>query len=210
MDISVLGKDYKTKFNIGDIVYAIKDVAFDGLCPKCKGNGYYHKEDSIELETCSYCNGNGIKLLHKKVVGNVPLTVNRITFDFYKDSYNCIYALKGKYKSIFGDMEKTFYGNDTDLFATIEEAEKYCAEQNTVKKTMNLADIIIQPSYLQTYPNSSKIKERMDELKKHGKFTNMIEVDMNNVLMDGYTTYVLAKGFGFEEIEVIVREDLGV
>ena len=36
-------------------------------------------------------------------------------------------------------------------------------------------------------------------------FENMIEVDENGKLVDGYTTYVLAKGFGWKEIEVIVH-----
>ena len=47
---------------------------------------------------------------------------------------------------------------------------------------------------------------RMEEIREHGKFTNMIEVDENNVLIDGYTTYVLAKGFGFNQVEVMVHK----
>ena len=209
MDISVLGKDYKTKFNIGDNVYTVIPERITILCSKCNGNGYYYKDKaSYEVITCSCCHGNGVKYGNKFVTDIDPFIIKKVLLDVSNNGLKIQYLVGGKY-NFFGG-EASDYKNEDILFATIEEAERYCAEQNTIKKTMKLADIIIQPSYLQTYPNSNKIKERMDELKKHGKFTNMIEVDMNNVLVDGYTTYVLAKGFGFEEIEVIVREDLGV
>ena len=209
MDISISGKDYKTKFNIGDKVYEVIPKQKIILCSKCNGNGYYHKDKmSYEVTTCSCCHGNGLKYGDKFVIDTNPFIIKKVSLIIADDGLKIQYLAGGK-DNIFGG-EVADFKNEDRLFVTIEEAEKYCAEQNTIKKTLKLADIIIQPSYLQTYPNSSKIKERMDELKKHGKFTNMIEVDINNVLVDGYTTYVLAKGFGFEEIEVIVREDVCV
>ena len=209
MDISISGKDYKTKFNIGDKVYEVIPKQKIFLCSKCNGNGYYHKDKmSYEVTTCSCCHGNGLKYGDKFVIDTNPFIIKKVSLIIADDGLKIQYLAEGK-DNIFGG-EVADFKNEDRLFVTIEEAEKYCAEQNTIKKTLKLADIIIQPSYLQTYPNSSKIKERMDELKKHGKFTNMIEVDINNVLVDGYTTYVLAKGFGFEEIEVIVREDVCV
>ena len=209
MDISVSGKDYKTKFNIGDKVYRVMPERITILCSKCNGNGYYRKDKtSCEIITCSCCHGNGIKYGDKFIIDSDPFIIKKILLNVVDNGLEVQYLVGGKYNFFGGEISD--YKNEDRLFATIEEAEKYCAEQNTVKKTMKLADIIIQPSYLQTYPSSSKMKERMDELKKHGKFTNMIEVDINNVLVDGYITYVLAKGFGFEEIEVIVREDICV
>ena len=209
MDIPILGKDYKTKFNISDKVYRAGVVVLDSLCSKCNGNGYYRKDkESDELETCCYCDGNGTKTVYRRTINDNPLTIKSINLNIDEEKITTRYSIEQNTPS--GMVVELSYVGEEELFGTIEEMEQYCKDRNTIKKTMKLADIIIQLSYLQAYPSSSKIKERMDELKEHGKFTNMVEVDVNNVLVDGYTTYVLAKGFGFEEIEVIVREDICV
>lgn len=70
---------------------------------------------------------------------------------------------------------------------------------------MKIDDIKILGGFLKTYPCSEKIEKRMQELRTTGTFENMVEVNEDGVLVDGYTTYVLAKGFGWKEIDVIIH-----
>ena len=209
MRISFLGNDIETKFDIGDKAYRAGVVVLDKLCPKCKGNGYYRKSmDSDELETCEHCDGNGTLTVYKRTVNDAPLTVKGLNLNIDEESVNVSYSIEQHTPS--GMIMGLSYLRENELFKTLKEMEEFCIEHNTTKKTIALKDIIIPDHYLTTYPKAEKISARMKELKAYGKFTNMIEVDINNVLVDGYTTYVLAKGFSFDEIEVIVREGICV
>ena len=205
MIFTISGKEYETKFNIGDRVYGVLYKQTSVICPKCKGNGYYYNSKVTgNVETCDHCNGNGTKNIYKYVADNTPLMIKAITFDITQSGLKFYYIAEEN--TPFG-FKMSSQENEEKIFATFKEAEKYCEEHNINKKIINLTDIIIQPSFLETYPSSKKIAERMDELKVYGTFKNLIEVDINNVLVDGYTTYVLAKGLGFDDIEVIVREN---
>lgn len=55
-------------------------------------------------------------------------------------------------------------------------------------------------------PNKEKINKRKDYYKKHRYFRSTIILNDKNYLLDGYTTYILAKEMKFEYITVL-RED---
>ena len=70
-----------------------------------------------------------------------------------------------------------------------------------MKKLINgekikLKDIII-PDYMSNV-SERKIKIKIDYAIKHGYFRDSIILDENNVLVDGYSTYVLSKEIGLK------------
>lgn len=52
-------------------------------------------------------------------------------------------------------------------------------------------------------PKVSKMKEKEEYFNKHGYFRSTIILDKNNVLLDGYTTYLLAKEQGYKSITIL-------
>lgn len=93
------------------------------------------------------------------------------------------------------------------LFKSFEEAERFCDTKNRVIKKMRIADIHIPTSFTKTYPSVEKITKKYEEYLKNRRFTDIIVVDKNNVLLDGYITYILSKGFGYQEVDVYVKEE---
>ena len=52
-------------------------------------------------------------------------------------------------------------------------------------------------------PKQEKINSRRKYYKKYKYFRSMIVLNKNNYLLDGYTTYLLAKEAGFDYITVL-------
>ena len=52
-------------------------------------------------------------------------------------------------------------------------------------------------------PRKTKIKEKEEYFNKHGYFRSTIILNKNNVLIDGYTTYLLAKEQGYKSITIL-------
>lgn len=52
-------------------------------------------------------------------------------------------------------------------------------------------------------PRKTKIKEKEEYFNKHGYFRSTIILNKNNVLLDGYTTYLLAKEQGYKSITIL-------
>lgn len=195
-------KREETKFNVGDQVYLVKNVRTTELCPKCGGSGYVNipTDEGIKAETCDCCQGNNVITKTRCVSMPTPAVVDEIRVHFTQNNFSYTYILRmGTSK-----LNRT----DDKMFPTYNAAETFCMEQNRTKKKINIEDIVIPHSFTKTIPSPEKMAKRMEEFRKHGKFTNMIEVDPNNVLVDGYTTYILAKGFGYTEIEVIVHDEV--
>lgn len=195
-------KREETKFNVGDQVYLVKNIRTTELCPKCGGCGYVNvpADEGVQVTTCDCCQGNNTVAKTRCVPLPTPAVVEEIRVHFTQNNFSYTYILRmGTSK-----VNRT----DDKMFPTYEAANKFCVEQNRTKKKMLIEDIVIPHSFTKTIPSPEKIAKRMEELRKHGKFTNMIEVDVNNVLVDGYTTYVLAKGFGYTKMEVIVHDEV--
>lgn len=70
------------------------------------------------------------------------------------------------------------------------------------KVTIAFKDIIISKEFKKHYPRKSKMQERWEYYEKHKEGKVPIIVDKNNVLIDGYTTYLIAKKLGVNKILV--------
>lgn len=52
-------------------------------------------------------------------------------------------------------------------------------------------------------PRSQKIKQRRKYYQRHNYFRSVIVLNKDNYLLDGYTTYLLAKQMNFEYITIV-------
>lgn len=65
-----------------------------------------------------------------------------------------------------------------------------------------LSNIKIQDSFKRNPPKHEKILEKIAYYNTYQNFEQPIVVDKDNVLIDGYTTYIIAKGLGMRYIKV--------
>ena len=61
----------------------------------------------------------------------------------------------------------------------------------------------IKIPYNFTAPNEKKIKKRKKYYKKYGYFQRRIILNKNNLLIDGYITYLLALNMGYDYITIL-------
>lgn len=178
-------------YNIGDTVYLTKTIAVTEICPYCNGIGIVN--DSY----CPICNGKNTVNRTVHIPIPTPATIKEIKISIKED--------KEIFRYVAVINNQKFNRVPENIFESFDSAIKYCKKNNTRKTYMKIDDIKISGSFRKTYPCAEKIEKRMQELRTTGKFENIIEVNEENVLIDGYTTYVLAKGLGWTEIEVLVH-----
>lgn len=65
-------------------------------------------------------------------------------------------------------------------------------------------DIIISEDFKDTDPASWKLQHKVDYYKQHGELPKDIMINDENVLIDGYTTYLAAVMFGLEYVPIKV------
>lgn len=89
-------------------------------------------------------------------------------------------------------------------------------KENTTK-SIRLSRIKISQEFILTMPRSDKLAAKYDYTKnqirinrKYGRnrniFKSSIILDKRNILVDGYTSYLIAKMFGIKKVEVIIRD----
>lgn len=72
-------------------------------------------------------------------------------------------------------------------------------------KKMRLNDIKIRDSFASSEPGEEKMQMKKGEYIRSGKL-KPIMIDENNVLIDGYISYLILKEFGVENTTVIIKE----
>lgn len=89
----------------------------------------------------------------------------------------------------------------------LENRIKKLSEENTKLKNKIKVDIdeIIVPEDF-THPNPIKIEGRLEFYNKTKRFRTPIIVDKNYKLLNGYTSYLIAKSKDLKVVEVIVSE----
>lgn len=68
-------------------------------------------------------------------------------------------------------------------------------------KIIKLDKIIIADTFLNTAPSEKKVNAVRNYYKQHGEFDKPIVLSKNNILLDGYIRYIVAKENGLQEIE---------
>lgn len=67
---------------------------------------------------------------------------------------------------------------------------------------MLLSDIKIYPSFWDTQPSDGKMEKKRQYLKKHRNFQSDIVVDEEGYLLNGFTSYLLARELRIVEVPV--------
>ncbi len=75
-----------------------------------------------------------------------------------------------------------------------------------IVKTMKLAEIKIKDNFKETIPDELKLAMRIKEFKNSRRFSNVIILDGEGWLIDGYTQYLVCKMFDIEEVEVELKK----
>jgi hypothetical protein len=188
------------KFELEDTFYTIRQVKEEKVCHICEGN-----------KTITY---NGKEMKYPECLGEGKFTTNKqiqVVLDepfivsSYKISLDSNLKPSIKYKGHCG--HSTLNRAEDNLFATKEEAQLKCDKMNRERKWINLSEITIQDSFRETKPAIEKITERLEQYKNKGKFNSDIVVNKNNVLLDGYITYLICKMLDHDNVKVIVDEN---
>lgn len=113
------------------------------------------------------------------------------------------------------------------VFSTMDEEDAKEYRRNTYRKkikirysrgfdlprkwisTMNIDDIIARPAP-EDEQSQKKYKRVTNFVKNYNHLPNPIVVSVNNVLLEGNTVYWVAKDNGFEQVQVIVLENVFV
>lgn len=108
-------------------------------------------------------------------------------------------------------MLKIFKIINKKIEKKIEEyAQKNINEMATILNRPKEGEIVkienIKIPHYFVQPNEKKLKEREIYYKKHNYFKSTIVLDKNNLLIDGYTTYLLALNYKYDYI-TILRKD---
>lgn len=69
-------------------------------------------------------------------------------------------------------------------------------------KNIRLSKIHIPPEMRLTPPGAGKLNQKYLYFLKHNRFQSPVLIDRTYTLVDGYTTYLLARMFGHKKIEV--------
>ena len=70
---------------------------------------------------------------------------------------------------------------------------------------MKLSKIKIKDSFKKTEPAGWKMRERWEYYRQMGRLYSPIVVNERGYLVDGYTSYLIAKEDGLKEVEVVRR-----
>ena len=70
---------------------------------------------------------------------------------------------------------------------------------------MKLSKIKIQRSFRKTQPAECKMRFKWKYYRENGTFYSPIIVNEKGYLVDGYTSYLIAKADGIKEVEVVRR-----
>jgi hypothetical protein len=183
------------KYQEGEEVYTTKQTKIEKTCHICEGRKtitYNGKEMK-----CPECGGTGKFISNKQihVVCEDPFKVSMIKITVSNGKA----SVKYKGHCGFSNMNRA----EENLFETKEEAQARCDELNKEKIYVDIDDIVIQESFSQ--PSIEKISDRLNYYKEHGKFEKDIVINKENVLLDGYITYLLCKLLNINSIRATVE-----
>lgn len=101
---------------------------------------------------------------------------------------------------MFKDFIKKLMKNNKKLHK-LENSNVVLVNRPLEGEIVNIKNIRIKENFKNPY--NRKMKEREQYYKNHNYFKSIIVLDNNNYLIDGYTTYLLAKKYKFNYITII-------
>ena len=216
----------ETNINIGDRVYVLKKITRT-TCPICSGTGKVQlcgrvSFDTDDLETaiqqvvdqvvefigndnvrtydCPECKGSGtVKVAGQKKYKMVPCCVDamQMTIGNVDVPPVILYSVTDEDGNTRKLLDSQFYYNQ-------EEAERQLFILNLERKMVDVNSVRIPYNFAKTIPCNEKLNKRLDEWRTNRKLETEIYVDDDMNLFDGYTSYLVYKMFGMNEIPVVV------
>lgn len=110
-----------------------------------------------------------------------------------KDNYEITLSFIPRNQNLFADM----------LASGVDTKTKNPNDLHTIQ-TMSLDDIVIPFGIMASEPNANKVLSRVEYYKQHGRLYKNIEINNENVLLDGYISYLILKEKGIESWDVDV------
>jgi len=187
------------KFQKGDTIYTIKQTKLEKKCEICEGIGKIKYNDKDMR--CPECMGVGNFTSNKMIytVCDEPFVINmtKISVD---NNGNITLKYKGHcgFSNIRNRMEES-------LFLTKEEAQVKCDELNKERIIILVDDIVIKDCFKETKPGIDKIQAKLEYYKENNKFDKQIIINRDNVLQDGYISYLIFKILNIKTIKVVVE-----
>lgn len=189
------------RFTKEDTIYTTKQVKVEKNCHICDGKGTI--EFNNKTMRCPECMGKGKFTSNKQinVVCDEPFVISTT-----KISINGNGDISVKYRGICGFS--SLRRSEDNLFLTKEDAQCRCDKLNKERVWINVSDIVIQPSFIQTQPSIDKVQSKLNHYKETSKFDNDIVINKDNVLQDGYINYLICKLLNINVVRVVVEEEI--
>lgn len=187
------------KFTSEDVVYTTRLIKEEKVCDICEGS------KAIEYRgkqmKCPECGGTGVFKSNKQinVVVDDPFEIQSIKIKVGKNGSTTV-GYKGKCK------HTPLNRSEDNLFSSKEEAQKRCDCLNMDRSRIRLQDIIIDDSMKSSSPSPEKLKDRYEHYQNTGQFKKKIFINQDNVLVDGYITYLICKMIDKDFVQVIVTK----
>lgn len=77
------------------------------------------------------------------------------------------------------------------------------SNKTSVYEMINIDEIKLKKCFKRRKPKQGKMELKEQFYKEHGYFEDRIILKSNNRLLDGYTSYLLAKKYNITKIEII-------
>lgn len=108
-------------------------------------------------------------------------------FDYRKITYSTSFNVYKRIKRFFRGL----------IYRKVKE--RFNMTDFVDREIIDFADIKISKDFKNHYPNKNKMQERWEYYEKYKEGKVPIIVNENNVLIDGYTTYLIEKRLGIKQ-----------
>ena len=78
--------------------------------------------------------------------------------------------------------------------------------ENDSEYYVNFDDIEITPQFMESKPGFKKLNHKFDYYLRTGRFESPIVLTKDFVLIDGYTSYLIAEAYGLDRVPVYFQE----
>lgn len=210
----------EVKANVGDKCFITRRIK-RATCPICQGEGTicvtpilpYDENNStskelarqVEYQMLQFFKNNVYKYRCPECNGKKYVVIKDGKYEVAECVINAIEVKQTEviYK-VVDDNGITRNLTENDIYFDRGRAEYECRIRNLERKIMNISDIKVPNSYKETLPCNEKLNKRFEEWRKFRKFLTEIYVMEDDTLFDGYTSYLVYKMLGINDVPVVV------
>ena len=196
---------FETKFGFGDKVYLIEEKPVTIECGQCNSKGNIESQLLSMNITCPVCKGAGsieLRDILKWRVVEDPFTISEIKIKARSRNRNII-----RYTA-YNKMRGSKHFSEQNLYSSKEIAQSECYRRNRPSKRIDLVDIKIKNCFAHSLPNPEKMNACYEYYRNHHRLDRDIEINEDDVLVDGYVAYLVYKMLGIESVRAVISEEV--